>query len=1195
MPVTGTTAFPLTAEVHFWKKISRGTSCIKRPTPPNRLGGKELSFHHRDNNMEKTRSKQQRQTFHFMKEATRRERWLLISLFLLTTTNTTTRMGVIVEATPFAQHRIPATRRHVPYKSRLGEVIVVQQQQQQHHYDDNDHVTVKGGEKLWHVLADASKEHPDPVYRKLREQGTSHSRSSSSSSSSSSPTSSNSRLRRQRTLQQDHQQEPYPTMDDDTLFEEEEDNILSSDTVDNILKNHSKEFNVTTETEYDVDSNTNDTSTVIYTQSEPQNSTQSDNNSTETNPTNTDNTNSNSSATNANKNSTNSTNTTSTTNTTTTDDLLSNYNPIRIRAFLADVAGGGEHLTEHERNALLQDMIRPALLSWSAALRVDPVVGNLTVDKHQLSSKDNNKCGPYGVSVPEDHITIGVPDTDMILYIHLAFAPVPESETPSMSPSLVDGNNENDDADDDDGFSSSTIIEDESSSSTQEPEVDASGVTTQQHAPDDDASSGKGNDDEEQTQEPLPEENYDADDPSYSPTVAATTAPAVAPKVECAGDYLAAASFCSTDQFDRPTAATLQICIGRDFFDPVSLQKNILVVQHELGHALGFNAISLAHFRRPDGSPITKRNRRGEIPLTEIECTGPHDEQQRRANVTLPSDEILDFRTVRGVRVAQVITPSVAQVARNHFDCQELSGAELESGEFLPRSVNQEASCLGDHWERRLFKSDLMNPIIETVNFNPRISTITLAYFADSGWCKFHVVFIYMRGKLLSGEVCGNKIVPHSTLTLSFLIFTDQVDLARAAAAATWGRGAGCAFVEETCIDENGEVPPKFAPFFCNDAPRLDLDFSDDIHGCTQDLTRKAICTMGQYDESLPSEYQYFPSTLGANIGGSDPFMDYCPVYAGYSNGLCSDPENDAVIRVDNLERFGRRNSRCLKGKMKYDQKTAFCLPIACVVEDRTLRIQIAGVWQICSKKDELLPLGNTGSFVTCPDPISTCPTLFCYRDCLGTSGRCDFAAGECFCNSTACVPVQESEDVSRQQFFDSTPKQSSSSIPEPDSPLADIYVRNERGLSEERRPPLFDSWEFPLGLGTFTVVIGVILYFRFRKRSDSATIDPGPGTDDSPDNVAVAPSANKDKMIATVVVDMRMNDLNLQEDVDPLREQRASETDLSMTDTEGAASHVSNLSMAGEEEHLPTQEEPEEMDSKPRAIIRRRRVSRFC
>ena len=307
----------------------------------------------------------------------------------------------------------------------------------------------------------------------------------------------------------------------------------------------------------------------------------------------------------------------------------------------------------------------------------------------------------------------------------------------------------------------------------------------------------------------------------------------------CTGDYLAAASYCSSDQYDRPTAALLHICIDDTFFEPKYLQRNILTIMHELGHALGFNSLSMSHFRRPDGTPYTKRDKNGDVPDQEIECTGPGTPERQFATVALPSEDILQFREVRGgVRVAEIVTPSVLQVVRNQFDCQLLTGAELESGEGLPLSVVGDEGCIGDHWERRLFSSDLMNPVVDDLEYSTRISTLTLAYFADSGWY--------------------------------------QVDLSNADVASGWGRGAGCSFVNDTCITENGEVPPQNAPFFCNEVPSTGFSMSQNINGCTPDLSRKATCSIGQYELALPPAYQYFNSTYGADVGGSDSFMDFC-------------------------------------------------------------------------------------------------------------------------------------------------------------------------------------------------------------------------------------------------------------------------------------------------------------------------------
>jgi len=674
--------------------------------------------------------------------------------------------------------------------------------------------------------------------------------------------------------------------------------------------------------------------------------------------------------------------------------------PIRLRAILAH----NDLLLPSEKTALMSQVMSPALTAWSSALRVQPVVGNLTVDAHQLV--DGQLCGPGNglpsIQVPTEDITLGIPETDMIVYLSLGFVQ-PRNQT---------------------------------------------WVEAQLH----------------------PEDRF------LNQRENTVTTDSF-----CNGDFLAASSFCSTDQFDRPTAALLHICIDQDFFEPHMLHRNILTILHELGHALGFNALSMAHFRRPDGTPYTPRDRDGQIRETKIECTGPHAER-RSAKVTLPSSDILQFHDdVRGgVRVAEIVTPSVLQVVRNQFDCQELTGAELESGEGLPFTDAEDQGCIGDHWERRLFSSDLMNPVIDDLEFSPRISTLTLALFADSGWY--------------------------------------QVDLSGAKVEAGWGRGAGCNFVNDTCIGKDGQVPPYNAPFFCNDVPTAQSrSITSEIHGCTPDLSRKAICSMGQYDLELPQEYQYFNSTYGSDVGGQDPLMDFCPVYTGFDNGLCSNAANEAFVKTDVMEEFGRRNSRCLMGTVHpLAPKTALCLPIACVVEDRSLRVRVQGTWHTCTKEGQ--EIVESATTILCPDPIRICPTFYCPLDCLGiVGGVCDYESGQCLCEheeeglyGPEMVWKECGAALNHSNPEEFVPKKPLP-VPHPDSPLSDYYVRDSRAL-EERKDRLLDPWMIAVvtvgaAIGVAIVTVSLATWHARKNRETPVETH----------------HRNKDKMVATVLVDMRI------------------------------------------------------------------------
>jgi hypothetical protein len=542
---------------------------------------------------------------------------------------------------PFYQYTGPShtSSRRTMYGSQRLQASQTESSEQQHEKTAFTNVQWDDGSSLWFVHGDASLHSPEQVYHQRKNEREPEKKESGSFLRSKKK----SQRRVQTTLKEDttyalsEQDSTYTAGDTDLIY----DDALGSDRESKPLNGTLQIWNVSTTVEYgteggegDNNDNTNSTSSVVYTTTGESNNT------------------------------------------------TAFFQPIRIRAILSEQGNGGEFLTEKERKIIFQDILSPAIVAWSAALRVDPVVGNLTVDKSQLY--DGETCGPGldsgypTVPVPPSHLEEGIPDTDIVVYLSLGFVTEPNTLNP-FSEDLIGSNSRN--------------------------STDASN-----------ASNAFTNSSEEWSLNSNA--TYGIGDTKYVEWPS------------CTGEYLASASYCSTDQYDRPTAALLHLCIHDSFFLERSVERDISTVMHELGHALGFNTQSMAHFRRPDGTPITPRDD-GDVVDSEVECTGPSNFRRTQV-LPLPSEEILQFRTVRGVRVAEVVTPSVRQVVRNHFDCQSLDGAELESGivhvSNASRGVSDDealVSCIGDHWEKRLFRIDLMSPVVDEIPFSLRFSPVT--------------------------------------------------------------------------------------------------------------------------------------------------------------------------------------------------------------------------------------------------------------------------------------------------------------------------------------------------------------------------------------------------------------------------------------------------------------------------------------
>ncbi|ACI64717.1 predicted protein, partial [Thalassiosira pseudonana CCMP1335] len=199
----------------------------------------------------------------------------------------------------------------------------------------------------------------------------------------------------------------------------------------------------------------------------------------------------------------------------------------------------------------------------------------------------------------------------------------------------------------------------------------------------------------------------------------------------CGPSTLAVAVACNFDQFDRPTAGAVNFCLDQIELNEDGLasesviEDNVDVAVHEAAHVLGMSSNSYRFFWDPD---------------TGLERT---------------DNTMKFFIASNGQRYASIVTPKVATVARNQFNCQELNGAQLEN---QPTGEN---SCTGDHWDERMFYPELLSGVISpTTNY---LSPLTLALLEDSGWYK------------------ANYTKSHVS---------------------PWGHGVGCPFVSSPCLAE---------------------------------------------------------------------------------------------------------------------------------------------------------------------------------------------------------------------------------------------------------------------------------------------------------------------------------------------------------------------------------------------------------
>ncbi|KAL7520032.1 hypothetical protein ACHAWX_004783 [Stephanocyclus meneghinianus] len=415
---------------------------------------------------------------------------------------------------------------------------------------------------------------------------------------------------------------------------------------------------------------------------------------------------------------------------------------------------------------------------------------------------------------------------------------------------------------------------------------------------------------------------------------------------------LAFATNCQHDQMDRPTVGYFGICF--EMIDPSDRsskthQRRLLTIAHEFTHILGMNSYDFPYFYdHTTRRPRTARDSYGKPPAANLLCV-----DGTFAYSEVPSEDTLrKVTTSNGYIAYEMVTKTVRNVVRNHFDCQTLGGARLEN---QPTGAGD---CFGSHWDHRLFNNEYMAAVY--TGASQYVTALTLALLEDSGW--------YMP----------NYAVAQNS---------------------PFGLGAGCEFVEEKCIQYGG-VPEWALGTFCNSPSDI---------GCSSDRRLVAFCDIAKWNGNLPSGYQYFSDTT---LGGGLTQSDFCPAYTTlykFEVGSdtvtldCTDTALNSMWIKAQDEVFGD-SSRCFEST---NGPRGICLNIKCSAGK--IVVNAGGRTMECTYPGKILRLPS-GTNVICPSFAQICPDSTCEANCSGR-GICDYSSTppkcECFDrsdNSAICL-----------------------------------------------------------------------------------------------------------------------------------------------------------------------------------------------
>ena len=220
----------------------------------------------------------------------------------------------------------------------------------------------------------------------------------------------------------------------------------------------------------------------------------------------------------------------------------------------------------------------------------------------------------------------------------------------------------------------------------------------------------------------------------------------------CSIDSRPQIAICHFDQYMRPLIGSLSICLEDmdvqmdSVYDKEMLHYTALLSQL-VGRFLGLSPNLFKYFRNSETGQLWGDRK------VDIACAGGGTEDDQGVEQEIVLSNIIQETNGKW----EISTPTVKQVVRNHFDCPTLTGARL-AAPTIPDTSIQECSFF-DLDLRYHFDED-MTSISQNADADG-VSPISLALLEDSSWYKANF---------------------------------------EAAKTPLFGRGAGCGFLESSCI-----------------------------------------------------------------------------------------------------------------------------------------------------------------------------------------------------------------------------------------------------------------------------------------------------------------------------------------------------------------------------------------------------------